>query len=240
MLRILRSAAAARDPDHLGDLGPVVRDHPAAAGRLRHGLHRAGLLERRLGVGSRGGGVARALRDRAAVLPAVCEMDRPDRGRRFRRVDGMEPAGHRGDRRSAVADHPDLVRRPDGHLGAGAADRDLFGGAAIFRRRLPVHFGRLHRPCGAELPARAGDHVSVVPLLRRQCGRAVLLGVRARALELGQGLGPRQAPAAAGRDPGARRHRAADPHHARQPARRAAPALCRHRPRQGPVGTPRS
>ena len=54
---------------------------------------------------------------------------------------------------------------------------------------------------------------------------------RAGALDLGQGLGPDQAPAAAGADPGARRHRAADPHHARQPARRAAPALCGDGPR---------
>ena len=194
------------------------------------------LRQRRLGVGGGGGGAARALRARAAVLRAVREVDDARARRRFRRVDGMEPAGHRGDRRPPLAHHADLVRRADRHLGAGAADRHLFGGAAIFGRRLSVHAGRLHRPRGAELPARARHHVSLVPLLRRQCRRAVLLRIRARRLELGQGLGPDQAPAAARGDPRARRHRAADPHHAGQPARRAAPALRGHRARQGPVG----
>ena len=43
------------------------------------------------------------------------------------------------------------------------------------------------------------------------------------------------APAAAGADPGARRHRPADPDHARQPARRAAPALRHHGARARPA-----
>ena len=52
-------------------------------------------------------------------------------------------------------------------------------------------------------------------------------------LELGQGARPHVALAAPGADPGTRRHRPADPHHARQSARRAAQALRRHGARQG-------
>ena len=48
-----------------------------------------------------------------------------------------------------------------------------------------------------------------------------------------QVLGPDGASAAAGLRAGAGRHRATDPHHARQPARRIAQALCGHGARQG-------
>ena len=48
-------------------------------------------------------------------------------------------------------------------------------------------------------------------------------------------VGPAQAPADPGADPGPGRHRAADPDHARQPARRAAQALRGDGARQGPV-----
>ena len=62
------------------------------------------------------------------------------------------------------------------------------------------------------------------------------LRIRACAVELGQGLGPDQAPAAARGHPRARRHRAAHPHHAGEPARRIAPALRGDRARQGALG----
>ena len=48
-------------------------------------------------------------------------------------------------------------------------------------------------------------------------------------------MGPDQAPAAARADPGAGRHRAAHPDHAREPARRAAQAVRRDRARRGPA-----
>ena len=51
----------------------------------------------------------------------------------------------------------------------------------------------------------------------------------ARALVVGQSLGPAAASAGADADPGAGRHRATGPHHARQPAGRTAPPLRRDR-----------
>ena len=72
-----------------------------------------------------------------------------------------------------------------------------------------------------------------LPLSRPQRGRPVLVGIRAGPVEPRAGLGPRQAPAASGLRARGRRDRAAHPHHARQFARRVAPALRRHRPREG-------
>ena len=71
-------------------------------------------------------------------------------------------------------------------------------------------------------------------VLQRAHRRAVLAGAAGRAVEHGQGLGSDEAPADPGGDPGAGRHRPADPHHAREPARRAAQAVRGDRALQGP------
>ena len=66
------------------------------------------------------------------------------------------------------------------------------------------------------------------PAVRHQHRRPVLRRAAAGAVELGQGRGPAGAPADPDPDPGAGRHRAAGPHHARQPAGRTAQALRGH------------
>ena len=63
--------------------------------------------------------------------------------------------------------------------------------------------------------------------------RIVHARIRAGALELGEVLGPHGPSAVAGLRAGAGRHGAADPHHARQSARRVAQALRGHGARQG-------
>ena len=133
-----------------------------------------------------------------------------------------------GDRH--LAHHRDLDRGDHPDLGDRLADRHLLGRAAVLVRRLHLHLRRLRRPRRAELPARADRHVPRLPLFRRRASAGCSRRDTLARLVLGQGLGPDAAPAAAGADPGARRHRAADPHHARQPARRAAPALRRRPP----------
>ena len=72
--------------------------------------------------------------------------------------------------------------------------------------------------------------------LRRQRWRPLFAGVSRSALEHGQALGLAQASLGADHRARAGRHGRADPHHARQPAGRAAQALCDHRPRQGADG----
>ena len=159
--RLRRPPPPARDRHHLGDLGRLLRDHPAAARRFRRQLHRQALVLRLDGQRPGGRGDARAVRPQPAGLGPVLEMDLARRPRRLRRLARMEPAGHRGDRRPPVAHDRDLDRRDHPDLGDRAADRDLFGGAPVFDRRLHLHSRGLHRARGAELPARADHHVSL-------------------------------------------------------------------------------
>ena len=109
------------------------------------------------------------------------------------------PSGHRSDRRPAVAHHGGVAwPRSSAHLGDRAADRHLFGGAAIFDRRLRLHHAGLHRPCDPELPAGADPDVFRLPLSGPERRRPVLAGICAGALELGEILGPDGPSAAAG------------------------------------------
>ena len=72
----------------------------------------------------------------------------------------------------------------------------------------------------------------VFPLVRANVGGLFSAEYELAPWSWAKVLRPDVAPAAACADPGARRHRAADPHHAREPARRAAPALRGHGARQ--------
>ena len=117
-------------------------------------------------------------------------------------------------------------------------DRRLFG-------HPPVQLGRphadLHRLPGtghAQLPAGAGAALPRQRRLRHLDRRADGSRISRAAMVVGQGrLDPR-----ASVDPGGGdrhlRHGRDDPAAARQPARRAAEAICRHRPRQGPAAVP--
>ena len=91
------------------------------------------------------------------------------------------------------------------------------------------------RPRGAAFPAGAGLHVLRQCLVRHLDRRARRSAISQPADELGQvHVDPR-----ASLDPGdhhrGRRHGGHDPRGARQSARRAAEAVLRHRPRQGPA-----
>ena len=98
---------------------------------------------------------------------------------------------------------------------------------------------RLHRPRDAEFPAGADPDVSRRSAISGSASADCSRPTTRRRLELGQILGSHGPPPAAGLRAGAGRHRAADPHHARQPARRTAQALRRHRAGQGYRRTPR-
>ena len=86
-------------------------------------------------------------------------------------------------------------------------DRHLLRHPPVLDRRLLLHLHGVRGPGDAQLPARADLHAAVQPLVRLEHRRAVLAGVRGRAVELGAGARPAQAHA----DPGAgdrhRRHR---------------------------------
>ena len=226
------AAAGPRPGDHLGDLGRLLRHHPAAAGRFRRRLHRQPLRLRLRGRASRRR--RRCASNTASTSRSGCstEVDRQGRGRRFRHVDGMGPAGDRGDRRPALAHH----RR------SRSAAIILTWGIAL--------------PIGIYSAVRQYSFADYIFTFVGFVGLAVpnfllaliimYFGFTLFDMNVGglfsaeYQLAPWSwgkvwdlivAPAAAGADPGARRHRAADPHHARQPARRAAPALCHDRAR---------
>ena len=145
----------------------------------------------------------------------------------------MAAAGHRGHRRPALADDGRLDRRRLPDLDRRPADRYLLRRAALLAAGLPVHAARLPGAGDPELPARSAGAVLWVRLLQRQHRRAVLASVRRRPLERGEGGRHGQAPAGASGDSRYRQHGPGDPHHARQPARRAAQAVRRDGARQG-------
>ena len=92
------------------------------------------------------------------------------------------------------------IARHHRHLGARAADRHLFGGAAIFL--VGDYFFTFVGFIGLAVPNFLLALMVMYLAFRffgAQRRRAVLGRIRAGALELGQGLGPDQAPAAAGR-----------------------------------------
>ncbi len=180
------------------------------------------------------------VRPRPAHLRAVLQVGEADRPGQLRHVDGVAAPGHRGDRRAPVADGGGLGGGAHPHLGPGVTDRDLLGGAAILRRRLRRDVHWLHRPGRPQLPARPGLALPRLRVLQRAHRRAVLARDAGRAVEHGQGLGSDEAPADPGGDPGAGRHRPADPHHAREPARRAAQAVRGDGALQGPARDARS
>src|SRR5947199_179134 len=162
-------------------------------------------------------------------------MGEADRAGQLRHVDGVAAARHRGDRRAPVADGGRLRLRAVPHLGAGASHRHLLRRPTILRRRLRRDVHRLRRPRRPQLPARPGAPLSGLHALQRPYRRAVLAGLSRRAVEPGARLGPGHAPADPGPDPRPGRDGAADPDHARQPARRAAQALRGDGALQGPV-----
>ena len=130
-----------------------LRHHPSSARRFRHRLCRAGGRHGHGDLGRRGRCDAPRLRPQSAAMGAILEMACDGGERRFRPLVRIRPAGHRGDRRPALADGPAVAGRHRRHLGARPADRHLLRGAAILARRLRLHLPRLHRPGHAELPA---------------------------------------------------------------------------------------
>ena len=167
----------------------------------------------------------------------VRQVDCARLARRFRRLARVEPAGHRGDRRPAwltiVISIGALIvtwaiALP---IGIYSAVRQYsigdyiftfvgFIGLAVPNFLLALIVMYLASACSARTSAACSR-----PSTSWRPGAWGKVWDLAKHLPL---------PA----DPGARRHRAADPHHARQPARRAAPALCGHGARQGPVRVP--
>ena len=239
MLAFIVRRAPAGPADDLGDLGPVLRHHPAAARRFRRRLHRATCRPRQ----------RRSRRQEAQALRQLYGLDQPY-------LRPVRASGWRACVAAAISAMSMEWQRPVTEV---IGDR-LWLTIVVSFAALLLTWG-IALPIGIYSAVRqysVGDYVFTflgfiglavpnfllaliimylgVPLVRRQRRRAVLGRVSSCALELGQGLGSDVAPAAAGAHPGARRHRAADPHHARQPARRAAQALCRHGARQGPAG----
>ena len=138
-------------------------------------------------------------------------------------------------RRPAVPDHHRLVRDHHLHLADRVSDRHLFGHAPVQLGRLRAYLPRPPRPRHAEFPAGAGADVPRQCLVRHVDRRPDGPRLHRPADELGEvRLGAR-----ASLDPGARhrhgRHGGHDPPHPRQPARRAAEAVCDDRARQGPA-----
>src|SRR4029453_15216244 len=91
--------------------------------------------------------------------------------------------------------------------------------------RLHRHLHRLHRLGRALFHAGPRAHVLRLHAFQHERRRSFFRRDGSGPLELGQGLGSRQAPAAARPHPRPGRHGPAHPHHARQPPRRAAPPL---------------
>ena len=132
-----------------------------------------------------------------------------------------------------LAAHPVGLAADLGHCPAGGG---VLGGQEILDRRLPRHRPVLPGPGDSQLPAGAGADVRRSRAFRAERGGPVLRGVPHRALEHGQGHRSAGTPVDPGGDPGGVRHRQPDPGDAGEHARRAAQALCDHRPRQGPLG----
>ena len=237
--RLYRSSLDAGGADGLGDFGPVVHDHPPAAGRLRDLVHRLDVGVGQRGVRRRGAGAARAARPRQAHLRPVREVDGPDPAGQFRHGDGMGTPRVRRHRRPSDAD--------DGHFGGG--DHLHLGHRACPSGSTPrsartrswttsfTFIGFIGLAIPGFLLALVVMYVGFA-LLRREHRRALLARLHRGALEHGKGLGSHQAPADPGHRPGRGRNRAADPHHALQPARRIAQALRDDGARARPSGIP--
>ena len=135
MLTLSSSSALSRDLHGLGDLRPLLRHHPAAAGRLRHLLHRPDSASR-AAWSADAGGARRSGASTASTSRSGCSTSSGCSGRpgQFRHVDGMGPPGHRGHRRPALAHHGRLGGRDLPHLGARAADRHLLRRPAVLGR----------------------------------------------------------------------------------------------------------
>ncbi len=134
-----------------------------------------------------------------------------------------------GDRRPDAADDPRVARHGPVHLGDRVPDRRLLGHAPVQLGRLRPDAARLPRPRDPELPARAGADVLRQRLVRPVDRRPHGPGVPRQAVELGQVQLGARAPLDPGHRDRHRRHRGHDPPPARQPARRAAEAVRRHR-----------
>ena len=118
-------------------------------------------------------------------------------------------------------------------------DRDLLGDPQIQRGRPRADLPGLPRPRHAELPAGPGPALRRQRLVRHLDRRAGRARISRPADELGQVRLRARAPVGAGAGDRHRRHRRHDPPPARQPARRAAEALLRHRQGQGPAALAR-
>ncbi len=222
MLGFHRSPPARDDPLPLCPLDRHLRPDRAAAGRLRHDLRSAA---QRLG---RDGGrrddrePAPPLRPRPAHLCPVLALDLRRHARRLRLflpVAGAGEPAHLGQYGPHGAGH---ALDPHVHLGHRLSDRRLLGRAKILGRRHGRDLPRLSRPRHAELPDGADPHVCGRRLFRPGCGRALLPAISGRSLELGQVPRP-PGPSLDARGRARHlRHRQPDPHHAREPAGRAA------------------
>ena len=115
-------------------------------------------------------------------------------------------------------------------LRADLGDRDtgghLLGHAPTLAVGSPADRDQLRRRGDAELHAGADPDVGRLRLFRPQRHRTVLTGICRCAVEPGASRRPAGAYLAAGAGAGHRRHRAADAHHACQPAGRVEQAVC--------------
>ena len=156
----------------------------------------AQLEARRPARRDRGGrAAAAALRPGQPGLRPLLQVGIPPGARAVRGVAGVQPAGEGADPGAPAGDYRPVDRDAAVHLRGGDPDRDLLGHAPVLVHGLRAHDPGLHRAGHAQLPAGAGADVLLLLLLRRLHRRPVLAAVCRRGLELGQGLGPAEAPA---------------------------------------------
>ena len=151
--------------------------------------------------------------------------------RRFRLFVRVQHAGDEGRRRPDVPDDHRVVRHDPLHVGRRVSDRHLFGDAPVQLGRLRAVAARLPRHRDPQLHARAGDDVRRERRVRHEHRRPDGARIHRQAVDVGQGQVGAGAQLDSGRRHRHERNRGDDPAPARQPARRAAEAVRRHRAR---------